>query len=125
MFNKAQPSRNLVFPYQAKSPTLKKVITYTEDELWNEVYRILGEDKERKFTPGTNLYYNLVLCADSSYFCTAETSFAMEEYMSMKRFNIPIARTIDEAEYERLVIFSAIDEEMTAISNENINKNNG
>ena len=49
----------------------------------------------------------------------------MEEYMSMKRFNIPIARTIDEADYERLVIFSAIDEEMNAISNENINKNNG
>ena len=125
MFSKAQPSRNLVFPYKAKSPTLKKTITYTEDELWNEVDRILDEDQERKFTPGTNLYYNLVLCADSSYFCTAETSFAMEEYMSMKRFNIPIARTIDEADYERLVIFSAIDEEMNAISNEQVKKNHG
>ena len=125
MFYKAQPSRNLVFPYQAKSPTLKKSITYTEDELWNEVDRILDEDTERKFTPGTNLYYNLVLCTDSSYFCTPETSFAMEEYMSMKRFNIPIARTIDEAEYERLVIFSAIDEEYTAISNEEMKKTNG
>ena len=125
MFYKAQPSRNLVFPYQAKSPTLKKSITYTEDELWNEVDRILDEDTERKFTPGTNLYYNLVICSDSSYFCTPETSFAMEEYMSMKRFNIPIARTIDEAEYERLVIFSAIDEEYTAISNEEMKKTNG
>ena len=125
MFSKTQPSRNLVFPYKAKSPTLKKRITYTEDELWNEVDRILDEDTERKFTPGTNLYYNLVLCADSSYFCTAETSFALEEYMSMKRFNIPIARTIDEADYERLVIFSAIDEEMNAISNEEVKKNHG
>lgn len=125
MFSKTQPSRNLVFPYKAKSPTLKKTITYTEDELWNEVDRILDEDTERKFTPGTNLYYNLVLCADSSYFCTAETSFALEEYMSMKRFNIPIARTIDEADYERLVIFSAIDEEMNAISNEEVKKNHG
>ena len=125
MFSKTQPSRNLVFPYKAKSPTLKKTITYTEDELWNEVDRILDEDTERKFTPGTNLYYNLVLCADSSYFCTAETSFTLEEYMSMKRFNIPIARTIDEADYERLVIFSAIDEEMNAISNEEVKKNHG
>jgi len=66
-----------------------------------------------------------VLCADSSYFCTAETSFTLEEYMSMKRFNIPIARTIDEADYERLVIFSAIDEEMNAISNEEVKKNHG
>ena len=125
MFCKSQPSRNLVFPYQAKSPTLKKSITYTEDELWNEVDRIMDEDQKRKFTPGTNLYYNLVLCADSSYFCTPETSFAMEEYMSMKRFNIPIARTIDEADYERIVIFSAIDEEYNAISNEEMKKNNG
>jgi len=45
--------------------------------------------------------------------------------MSMKRFNIPIARTIDEADYERLVIFSAIDEEMNAISNEEVKKNHG
>ena len=122
MYSKAQPSRNLVFPYKAKSPTLKKSITYTEDELWNEVDRILGEDKDSKFTPGANLFYNLVLCADSSYFCTPETSFALEEYMSMKRFNLPLARTIDEAEYERLVIFSAIDEEMNAISNEDTKK---
>lgn len=35
--------------------------------------------------------------------------------MAMKRFNIPIARTIDEAEYERLVVFTAIDEEYKAI----------
>ena len=125
MFSKTQPSRNLVFPYKAKSPTLKKTITYTEDELWNEVDRILDEDTERKFTPGTNLYYNLVFCADSKYFCNAETNFMLEEYMSMKRFNIPIARTIDEADYERLVIFSAIDEEMNAISNEEVKKNHG
>ena len=42
----------------------------------------------------------------------------MEEYMSMKRFNIPFATNIDDAEYERLVIFSAIDEEYNAIINE-------
>jgi len=125
MFYKQQPSRNLMFPYQAKSPTLKKSITYTEVELWNEVDRILNEDKDCKYTPGTNLFYNLVLCADSSYFCTPETSFAMEEYMSMKRFNIPIANTIDEADYQRLVIFSAIDEEYNAIINEQAKKQNG
>ena len=35
--------------------------------------------------------------------------------MAMKRFNIPIAETIDKAEYERLVVFTAIDEEYKAI----------
>ena len=45
--------------------------------------------------------------------------------MSMKRFNIPIANTIDEADYQRLVIFSAIDEEYNAIINEQAKKQNG
>tara|TARA_R110001592_G_scaffold321443_1_gene599984 strand:- start:48 stop:425 length:378 start_codon:yes stop_codon:yes gene_type:complete len=125
MYYKNQPSRNLVFPYTIKSPTLKKQITFTEDVLWEEIARILGEDKQSKFTPGANLYYNLILCADTQYFCTPETSMALEEYMSMKRFNIPIAKCIDEAEYERLVIFSAIDEEYNAIIKQESEKNNG
>tara|TARA_R100001443_G_C3345560_1_gene175522 strand:+ start:773 stop:1174 length:402 start_codon:yes stop_codon:yes gene_type:complete len=124
MFYKQQPSRNLVFPYKAQSPTLKKSITYTEEELWNEIDRALEEDKEHKFTPGANLYYNLVFCADSKYFCNAETNFMLEEYMSMKRFNLPLARTLDDAEYERVVIFSAIDEEYNALINEKTKKQN-
>ena len=39
----------------------------------------------------------------------------IEEFMAMKKFNIPIASNIDEAEYERVVIFSAIDDEYQAI----------
>lgn len=35
--------------------------------------------------------------------------------MTMKRFNIPPARDIDHANYTRLVIFSAIDEEYNAV----------
>ena len=115
MFYKKQPSRNLVFPYQATSPTLRKKITYTEDELWEEVDRILAEDPENKFTASADLRHNLVHCADSSYFCDAETNMSIEEYMSMKRFNIPLSRTIDEADYARLVVFSAIDEEYNAL----------
>jgi hypothetical protein len=34
--------------------------------------------------------------------------------MAMKRFNIPLAASIDEVEYGRLVVFSAIDEEYNA-----------
>jgi hypothetical protein len=49
----------------------------------------------------------------------------LEEYMSMKRFHLPLARTLDEAEYERVVIFSAIDEEYNALINEETKKSNG
>ena len=125
MSYKDQPSRKLHFPYKAKSPTLKKTITYDEDELWNEIWRIVDENKDGKFTLGAALYHSLVFCADSTYFLTPETIFALEEYMAMKRFNLSLANTIDEADYHRLVIFSAIDEEFNALQQEDIKKQNG
>ena len=42
----------------------------------------------------------------------------LEEFMVMKRFNIPPATTIDEADYHRLVVFSAIDEEYNVLIKE-------
>ncbi len=108
-------SRGLTFPYKAKSPTLRKMITYDENELWGEINRILAENEGTDYTPGTDLYYNLILCADSSYFMDQETYMFIEEYMSMKKFNIPLANNIDDADYERVVIFSAIDDEYQAI----------
>ena len=122
MSYKQQPSRNLQFPYDAQSPTLKKKITYTEEVLWEEIERLVEESKDGKFTFGAALYYSLVFCADSTYFLTPETVFALEEYMSMKRFNLPLAKTIDDADYHRLVIFSAIDEEFNALQSEDIKK---
>lgn len=108
-------SRGLSFPYKAKSPTLHKIITYDEKELWAEIDRIAIQNKKNDYTLGTDLYYNLMLCADSNYFMSKETNMLIEEFMAMKKFNIPIASNIDEAEYERVVIFSAIDDEYQAI----------
>ena len=122
MSYKQQPSRNLQFPYTAQSPTLKKKITYTEEVLWEEIARLVEESEDGKFTLGAALYYSLVFCSDSTYFLTPETVFALEEYMCMKRFNLPLAKTIDDADYHRLVIFSAIDEEFNALQSEDIKK---
>ena len=35
------------FPYKASSPTLGKMVIYDEDELWNEIERILAEDQQK------------------------------------------------------------------------------
>ncbi len=102
---------NLQFPYVASSPTLGKMVTYDEEELWNEIERILAEDEQKKFSPGQQCYFNLIHCANPSYFLTDEVIMTLEEYMAMKRFNIPLASNIDDASYHRLVIFSAIDDE--------------
>tara|TARA_R100000329_G_scaffold150370_1_gene143112 strand:+ start:401 stop:784 length:384 start_codon:yes stop_codon:yes gene_type:complete len=107
---KAQPN-GLNFPYRASSPTLGRMITYDENELWNEIDRILAEDSENKFSMGQQCYYNIIHCANPGYFLTQEVTMALEEYMAVKRFNIPLATSIDEANYHRLVTFSCIDDE--------------
>ena len=107
-------SRGLALPYQAKSPTLKKQVTYDEAELWCEIDRILQEDIDSKFTQGQQLYFNLLHCADSAYFIDSEVNIYLEEFMLNKRFNIPLAKSIDEAEFERMSLFRAIDEEYNA-----------
>ena len=107
-------SRGLTFPYKSKSPTLKKQVTYDEAELWCEIDRILQEDVDSKFTQGQQLYFNLLHCADSAYFIDSEVNIYLEEFMLNKRFNIPLAKSIDEAEFERMSLFRAIDEEYNA-----------
>ena len=105
------------FPYKATSPTLHKEITYTEKELWNEVDRVSAEDKKNKFSPGQQLYYNMIHCSSPYSFFTPDMNMYIEEFSYTKEFNIPIAKCIDEAPYEKLVIFSAINEELNACKN--------
>mgnify|MGYP003147054224 FL=1 len=124
-FNNAT-TRVLEFPYQAKSPTLKKVITFDEAELWREVDRILAEDTERKYTVGTNLYYNMLLCSNVNYWLDQDTQLYLEEFMAMKQFNIPLSSNIDDTDYHRFVIFSGIYEEYNAcIEAQQKKKSNG
>tara|TARA_R110001592_G_scaffold238462_1_gene498180 strand:- start:271 stop:660 length:390 start_codon:yes stop_codon:yes gene_type:complete len=106
--------RDLQFPYQATSPTLRKVITYDKDEIWNEVDRIIIEGQQGNFTIGTNLFHNLLLCCSSHHFLDVETQMMIEEYTAMKRFNIPLSSNLDDTDYHRYVIFSSIDEEYNA-----------
>ena len=114
-FKHAQPN-DLEFPYQAISPTTGVSVTYTEDELWCEIDRILAEDTQNKFTIGQQCYFNLINgCCNPAYFLNNEIVMNLEEFMMMKRFNIPLAKDIDSAIYDRLVTFSAIDDEYNAI----------
>ena len=54
-------------------------------------------------------------CADSTFFYDIDIIMLLEEYMLHKRFGIPLYTSIDEAGYERMSLFSAIDEEYLAI----------
>ncbi len=112
-------------PYIAFSPTLKKDITFDEKEIWAEIERILAEDKDNKFTAGQQLYHNVHFCISPYFFFDQSANLHLEEYNISKRLEIPLARSIDESEYERLVILSAISEEIDACNILNQKKNNG
>jgi len=105
------------FPYTAQSPTLYKKISFTEDELWKEVDRILKENERNSYTIGQALWYNLSMCANMNYFFDPEINFSLQEYNMSKQFNIPIAKSTDDLDYHKMVVFSAIDEEVMACQN--------
>ena len=56
----------------------------------------------------------MVFCANPQIFIDPDINIAFEEYAFSKEFNIPIANNMDEVPYEKMVIFSAISEEINA-----------
>jgi len=116
---KGHTANDMVFPYEALSPTLGTLVQYDEIELWNEIDRIIAEDVEKKFTKGQQCYFNLIHCANPGYFYTPQTQLMLEEYMAYKRFKLPFYSTLDQAEYNRIVIFSSIDDEYNALIKSN------
>jgi len=113
-FHVPSSDRFISFPYITASPTLNKKIKYNEDEVWNEFERI-GEEAERsKWTAGQSLFYQIPLFANAEIFLDEEYQNYIREYMMVKRFNIPAAPSLDEADWHRMKYFEFIEEEMNA-----------
>ena len=82
--------------------------------MWNEFERI-GEEAERsKWSAGQSLFYQIPLFANAELFLDEEYQNYIREYMMCKRFNIPAAPSLDEADWHRIRYFEFIEEEMNA-----------
>jgi len=101
-------------PYQAQSPTLSKIITYSEKEIWDECDRIIAEDKQNKFSIGQNLYYNLNFFCNPKFFIDREIEQCVEEYFLSLKLKMPISNTLYEADATTIDIFRLISEELNA-----------
>ena len=75
---------------------------------------MLEENESNSYSPGQSLWYNLSLCANMDNFFDPEMNMMIQEYNMSKQFNIPPARSTDEMDYHKMVVFSAIDEEVMA-----------
>ena len=102
------------FPYTARSPTLRKGITYESiEDVNDEVDRILQEPDTKKFGVGQSLYYQTsIICSPASLipdWCWE----MLEDYNACKKFNIPLAKNLDEASVWMLDCFNIIESEIS------------
>ena len=112
-------------PYEAQSPTLSKIITFSEKEIWDECDRILAEGNKNKFSIGQNLYYNLNFFCNPKFFIDREIEQYVEEYFLSSKFKLPIANNLYNADARTIDIFRLISEELTACENRAKEMNNG
>ena len=101
------------FPYHAQSPTLYKRVEYTcINDLIDEVDRIIQEPQTKKYGIGQSLYYQTILFCNP-YTLIFEWCWEMlEDYNACKKYNIPLAKSIDEAPAWKLDCFDIIENEI-------------
>ena len=102
------------FPYHARSPSLKQRVEYKNEEgILEEIERILQRSDTKKFGIGQVLYY------DCSIFCDVHSLVPewcwemLEDYNSCKKFNIPLASSLDEVSAWMVDCFNVIESEIT------------
>lgn len=110
------PHNTLEFPYKRQSPITKKNKEYESIEtVQQELDNLVDNFSDNKFSLGRNLYFHVPLFANPRWFIQDDFTEILKEYNYMKNFNIPMARTIDEADSFKLHCFEIIHGELNAI----------
>lgn len=98
-------------PYKRQSPiTGEDLIFETTDEAVEHALLL----EEGKYTLGQELWFHVPMFADVSWFFEDWMWDAIQEYHYCTRFNIPLAKSIDEAPAFRLDCFTIIEKELNA-----------
>ena len=111
--------------YTAQSPSLFTEIEYDEKERWDEVERLAKEANGTKFSIGQQLYYQIHFFANPKFLWDSEYELLIEEYTMMESFNIPLAKSLDEAPARKLRDFTIIKAEVMALQKHYMEKNRG
>ena len=110
------PHNTLAFPYNRQSPLTKRSREYKNIyEVEEEVIALSETFADSKFTLGRNLYFHIPLFADPVLFVNEEYIRLMKEYNYMKNYNIPIAKSLDDADSYKLDMFDIINSELNAV----------
>ena len=117
------PNASFNLPYKSQSPTLYKPIEYkTDKDILDEINRILDEKGTQKYGVGQSLYYQMPLFCDP-FFIIPEWCWAMiDDYQTVKNFNIPLANNLDDVNMWTLDCFKVIQDEITKLDIHRIKK---
>ncbi|QDP50195.1 MAG: hypothetical protein Tp1102DCM295711_38 [Prokaryotic dsDNA virus sp.] len=118
------PDVEYFLPYKARSPVLLRVLTYqNKGDLFDEIDRLLKDKGTHKFGVGQSLFYQLPLFCNPSVLIPNWCWEMINDYQSVKKFHIPIAKSLDSANAWQLDCFNIIDQEITRIKNHERIKN--
>ena len=111
------PRTGLILPYTAQSPSLYKRIEYeTEKDIHDEIERILSEKATQEHGVGQSLYLQL------PFFCNPDEQIPdwcwnmIDDYYTATEYNIPIAKTLNDANAWLLDCFNVIRDEINKIN---------
>jgi len=89
------------------------------------VARLAKEVAGTKFTIGQQLYYQVHYFANPRFLWEQEYDRLIEEHYMMESFNIPLAKSLDEAPAQKLRDFSVIKTEILALQKHYMEKQRG
>ena len=119
------PHNTLQFPYKRQSPITKKNKEYKSIEDVNQdLYLLMNIFTESKFSLGRNLYFYIPLFANPKWFADEKYNVILKEYNYMKNYNLPLAKTLDDADSFKLEMFDIITTEINSIK-EYLGEKNG
>ena len=108
---------NKSLPYSAQSPTLVKRIEYKgENDLLEEVERILAEPGTQKYGAGQSLFYQLPLFCDPDSLVPDWCWDMLADYNACKKFHIPLSNSLDNCSCWLLDCFNIIESEINKCS---------
>ena len=87
--------------------------------------RLAKEVAGTKFTIGQQLYYQVHYFANPRFLWEQEYDRLIEEHYMMESFNIPLAKSLDEAPAQKLRDFSVIKTEILALQKHYMEKQRG
>jgi hypothetical protein len=115
--NYGMPTTRFELPYKSQSPTLFKKLDYLcEEDLLDEIYRIIEEANKKKFSLGQSLYHQLPFFCDPQRIISDWCWDMITDYFTIKKYNVPLATSLEEVNPYIIDCFSVIDNELNKIS---------